>query len=95
MGNSTMRSKAILMALLALAFSGVEAVPVSQNQAASAARALALGAKAFKAQLGTSVENVAAHSTTNGALFYAVKMKEGGTVFLSGDTEQDLSLIHI
>ena len=84
-----MRSKAILMALLALAFSGVEAVPVSQNQAASAARALALGAKAFKAQLGTSVEKVAAHSTTNGALFYAVKMKEGGTVFLSGDTEQD------
>ena len=84
-----MRSKAILMALLALAFSGVEAVPVSQNQAAAAARTLAFGAKAFKAKLGTSVEKVAAHSTTNGALFYAVKMKEGGTVFLSGDTEFD------
>ena len=82
-----MRSKAILMALLALAFGGVEAVPVTQNQAAAAARALVSGAVAFKARLGTSVEKVAAQSTAKGAVFYAVKMKEGGTVFLSGDTE--------
>ena len=81
-----MRSKAFLMALLAFALGGVEAAVVSENEAAQAARALSSGAAAFRAKIGTSVAKVSSHRTTNGALFYAVKMADGGTVFMSGDT---------
>ena len=79
-----MRSKAIFMALLAFAF-GAQAVPVSVDQARSAARAWTSRGQVFRQRLGLAVAGVAEHHTTAGAKFYAVKMSGGGTVFMSAD----------
>ena len=84
-----MRSKAILMALLALAFSGVEAVPVSRDQAASAVRAWVRSGRHLGVRHGTEVEKAATLTTDGGKTFYAVKLKGGGTVFTSSDTESE------
>ena len=83
----TMKSKAILLALLALAFQA-QAASVSRSDAESAVRAWAVGGRRH---LGVgfgsgTVEKSAAHSTTNGAVFYSVKLSGGGTVFTSADT---------
>ena len=83
----TMKSKAILLALLALAFQA-QAASVSRSDAESAVRAWAVGGRRH---LGVgfgsgAVEKSAAHSTTNGAVFYSVKLSGGGTVFTSADT---------
>lgn len=82
-----MKSKAILVALLALAFQA-QAASVSRSDAESAVRAWAAGGRRH---LGVSfgsgaVEKSASHSTTNGAVFYSVKLRGGGTVFTSADT---------
>lgn len=84
---SSMRSKAILLALLACAVGSAWSVPVTMSQAASAARGVAAYAAAADEGFGTTVESVATHSTENGAKFYTVKMKEGGTAFMSSDTD--------
>ena len=81
-----MRSKAIFMALLAFAF-GAQAVPVSVDQARTAARAWTSRGQVFRQRLGVAVQGVAEHHTTAGAKFYAVKMSGGGTVFMSADDE--------
>ena len=80
-----MRSKAIYMALLALAFQA-QAVPVLQSDAESAARAWAQRGRHMGVALGRSVEDSVQLQTESGTTFYAVKMG-GGTVFTSGDTE--------
>lgn len=80
-----MRSKAIFMALLALVFQA-QAVPVTQSDAESAARAWAQRGRHMGVALGSVVRASAEHQTDNGAKFYAVKFG-GGTVFTSGDTE--------
>ena len=80
-----MRSKAIFMALLALAFQA-QAVPVSQSDAESAARAWAQRGRHMGVALGQRIQATARHKTATGAKFYAVKLS-GGTVFTSGDTE--------
>ena len=82
-----MRSKAILMALLAFAFGGVEAVPVDVEKAKLAARAWAYRGATLGARIGDTVEDAATHRTANDVPFYAIKMKGGGTVFMSSDTE--------
>ena len=81
-----MRSKAILVALLAFAFVA-QAAPVSERQAKLAARAWAAASERFGTRLGSSVEKVREFSLTNGASFFSVKMKGGGAVIVSGDNE--------
>lgn len=83
-----MRSKAILLALLTLAVGSVRAAFVEPSRAAAAARNVAPSLSA-RARLGTTVERVATHSTSNDAVFYAIKMKEGGTVFMASDDDED------
>lgn len=82
-----MRSKAIFMALLALAF-GAQGASVSSDTARSAARAwMQRGSGAFQASVNAVVEKVTSHNTGSDVPFYAVKMSGGGTVFVSGDTK--------
>ena len=63
-----MRSKAIFMALLALAF-GAQGASVSRETAELAACGWARGSGALGARIGSSVESSAVHATTNGAAF--------------------------
>lgn len=84
-----MRSKAILMALLVLAFGGVEAASVDRNQAEAVARAWAARGRVLGARFGKRVEKSAEHATDDGAKFYSVKMRGGGTVFVSSDDESE------
>ena len=81
MGRTTMKSKAIFVALLALAF-GAQARPVIESEAAQAAKAWAKSGLVVEA----TAERVTSHATAQGAGFYAVRLSGGGTVFLSGDT---------
>ena len=81
-----MKSKAIFVALLALAF-GAQAVPVSSNQARDVARRWAARGTRFGVKPGTEVENVSEYAL-GGGKFFAVRMK-GGTVFTAGDTRQN------
>ena len=83
-----MRSKAIFMALLAFAF-GAQAVPVSVDQAKSAARAWARSGTAMGLRLPEAVVDARTHSVAGDQSFFEVKMKGGGTVFVSSDTEYD------
>ena len=83
-----MRSKAIFMALLALAFAAQGAL-VSQETAEVAASGWASRGKTLGVPVGLQVEKSAAHVTTNGATFYSMKMYGGGTVFMSSDTEME------
>jgi len=61
--------------------------PVSSEQARCAATRWTARGRRLGAKLGKDVAHVATHTTTNGMSFYAVKMQDGGTVFLSSDTE--------
>ena len=81
-----MRSKAILVALLAFAFVA-QAAPVSERQARLAARAWAAASGRFGAPLGSSVEQVREFALTNGVSFFTVKLDGGGAVVVSGDSE--------
>ena len=81
-----MRSKAILVALLAFAFTA-QAAPVSERQARLAARAWAAASGRFGAPLGSSVEQVREFALTNGTSFFTVKLDGGGAVIVSGDSE--------
>ena len=85
MGRITMKSKAIFVALLALAF-GAQARPVSTYEAQLAAQNWGCGKVRLGAEIGASVDAVETLKTTDGAPFYAVRMKGGGAVFMSGDT---------
>ena len=84
-----MRSKAILMALLAFVFGSVEAVPVTRLQATYAARAWVKQGVRLGARIGATVEKTDELTAANGARYYAVKMRDGGTVLMSGDTEYE------
>ena len=79
-----MKSKAILLALLAFAF-GAQAARVSQSEVTCAAGAWAKSGDALDARLGTAVESAREFSVTNGYSFYAVTL-EGGTVIMTSDT---------
>ena len=81
-----MRSKAIFMALLALAF-GAQGASVSRETVEIAACGWARRGGMLGARIGSQVESSAEHATTNGTVFYSVKMWGGGTVFMSSDTE--------
>ncbi len=83
-----MRSKAIFVALLALAFAA-QGASVSQEEAILAARAWAEKGEALGACIGSGVYGATTHATTNGAPFYAVRMYGGGTVFMTSDTEME------
>ena len=86
MKGHIMRSKAILVALLAFAFVA-QAAPVSERQARLAARAWAASSGRFGARIGSSVERIREFALTNGASFFSVKMDGGGAVIVSGDSE--------
>lgn len=86
MGNTMNKSKALTMALLAFAFAA-HAAPVSQTDAKLAAKAWVAREGLLGARMGKNVEKVASIATTNGAVFYAVKMAGAGTVIMSGDTD--------
>ena len=83
-----MKSKAVFMALLALVFQ-VQARPVIESEAATAARAWAYRGETLGARMGTSVDAVTSQQTQKGVTFFAVRMKNGGTVFTSSDTEDE------
>ena len=82
-----MKSKAIVLALLAFAF-GAQAAVVSSQQAAVAAGAWARLGKgaALGAHLGEKVLSSREIVVENGCSFHVVRL-ESGTVFLSGDTD--------
>lgn len=74
-----MRSKAIFLALLALAFGGVEAAPIAEEQARFAAHAwIARGVR------GVRTRELKSHEIGRGK-FYTAAMTDGSTVFLSSD----------
>ena len=83
-----MKSKAILMALLAFVFQA-QAVPVSRSQASAAARAWVSRGSAFGQAVQASVEQTTQHAAANGATFYSVRLRGGGTVIVSGDTDEE------
>lgn len=84
-----MRSKAIFMALLALAV-GVQAEPVSQSDAASVARVWAQRNVRHhgraKGRL-MRVRKAMTHKTSDGTEFHSFRMQGGGTIITSADTE--------
>ena len=84
-----MRSKAIFMALLAFTF-GAQAVPVSQSDAASVARAW-MQRNVRHHGLGKMrpmrVRKAMTHRTSDGTEFHSFRMRGGGTVITSADTE--------
>lgn len=91
-----MRSKAIFMAFLAFAF-GAQAVPVSIEQARSAAQAWMRGGRPgvrLGARLGTAVDRVSARKTVEGVSFYEVRLRNeqeartAGTLIMSADTTE-------
>lgn len=82
------RSKAFLMALLALALHAQGAF-VSTEQAGRAALGWARSGYAKNLNIGTSVEKVSTFKLADDVSFYAVKMNGGGTVFMSSDTESE------
>lgn len=73
--------------LFAFGFGAVHAATVTESQVRLAAKGWAVRGGTLGSRIGVSVEKVSAHSTTNGALFYAVKMSGGGTLFMSSDTD--------
>lgn len=81
-----MKRQAIFMALLALAFQA-QAVPVSVDEAARAARAWVFRGGTLGARLGDVVERATTQTLPSGAKVHAVQMRGGGAVFLSSDTE--------
>ena len=84
-----MRSKAILMALLAFAFGGVEAMPLTKTQVTSAARKWASSGRVLGTRIGTKVLSATEFSVTNGYSYYAVRMEGGGTIFMPSDSEME------
>ena len=92
-----MRSKAIFMALLAFAF-GAQAVPVSLQQARSAAQIwVRSGRQGMRlgARIGTLVGQVSERRIGGGHPFYEVRLRDGatarpsGTLIMSADTERE------
>ena len=81
-----MKRQAIFMALLALAFQA-QAVPVSVDEAARAARAWVFRGGTLGARLGGVVKRATTQTLPSGAKVHAVQMRGGGAVFLSSDTE--------
>lgn len=81
-----MKSRILFLMALALALS-VEAVPVTAVDAAKAGRAWAAREGRLGVRLGRAVERTDRHVAANGDAFFAVKLQGGGTVFVSGDTE--------
>ncbi|MBR2837737.1 MAG: C10 family peptidase [Kiritimatiellae bacterium] len=80
-----MKSKAILVALLALAFQA-RAERVSPSEVAGAASAWAGAGIALGVSLGANVvEPAREYAVTNGYSFYAVRL-DGGTVIMTSDT---------
>lgn len=81
-----MKSKAIGLALLALTFEA-QAATVSDAEAKLAACAWGQGRVRLGVNIGASYKGIETLETTDKtAKFYAVKL-EGGTVFISGDTQ--------
>ncbi len=83
-----MKRSVLFMALLSLVFQA-SAVPVTVNEAARAARAWVSRGGTLGARLGDAVERAATQTLPNGTKLYSVRMRGGGTVFLSADTERE------
>lgn len=81
-----MKSKAIVMALLAFAFQA-QAVPVSQEQAELAARAWVVRGETLGVAFGQYVDESSVHETQYGDAFYTVKMYGSGMIVMSADTD--------
>ena len=83
-----MKSKAIFVALLALAFAA-QGAPVSDATARLAAGSWAVSDASLGVPHGSSVGEARAYSVdgTNG--FYAVSLEGGGTLFLAADDDMD------
>ena len=80
------KCQAVLLAVLAFAL-GVQAEPVSQLQASRAARTWAKAGRRFGVRIGNAVEAVSERQVTDDAKVYSVRMREGGTVLMSSDTD--------
>ena len=83
-----MRSKAIFMALLALAF-GAQGAPVSEEDAAVAVRQLIRSGRVLGAAMGQAVDmsRVRKLARQNAPAFYEVPLVGGGIVYTSADTD--------
>ena len=87
-----MKNKATLFfALLALAFTAAQAVPVSRSEAAFAAAAWAKSGDALGARLGVTVDmsGLQTVSVRDDVVFHVIPFEEGGVVITSGDTESE------
>ena len=82
------RSAVGCWSLAVLAFVlGVQAEPVSQLQASRAARTWAKAGRRFGVRIGNAVDTVSERQVTDNAKVYSVRMREGGTVLMSSDTD--------
>lgn len=83
-----MRSKVIVMALLAFALGGTEAAPVSGERVASLVRAWASSKATMGEKFASSaVRLTKEHRTPGGVKFYTVHLADGGVAMTSADTE--------
>lgn len=82
-------SKALILALLASAL-GLQAgaAPVSATQAADAARAW-VRRNGLAAKRSVEIERTSALKPSGDDLVYAVQLRKGGTVLVSGDTDRE------
>lgn len=85
-----MKSRALFLAALAVAFAA-QAVPVSRNQAATAASAWARSGMALGARFGTAADaaRVRTVSVSTGIDYHVVPLTGGGSVVMSADTESE------
>ena len=83
-----MRRQLFFVAVLAFAFAS-QAVPVSSTDAGTAARAWVGSGTTLGVRLGTSVDSVKTYSAPGGAKFHAVRLADGGTVFMTADSEDE------
>lgn len=67
----------------------VQAASVTREDATTAAQAWVREGNLFGVPMGMFAETAVEHATTNGTLFYTVKMTGGGTVFTTSDTTQE------
>ncbi len=79
-----MKSKLVTVILLALAFQ-VQGVTVSQYEAMLAAKAWTASGEVLGTEVDSTVSSADEIAVTNNLVVHAVKMRDGHTVFVSGD----------
>lgn len=84
-----MKSKAIVLALLAFAIGRMWAVSVTEQEVAVAASAWAGTGEALGVTFDRQVGSTERLQSDDGDAFYVVRMRGGGTIVMSSDTESE------